>query len=224
MHPFRSVAPLAPVAPRGFGTHGRMRWRAATRKPFRAPVSPPAGVITAMPPPALRSIRTSRFSWQNWKNCSRVMSMAGAMCSSKAAGPGRCWRTTMTSGYRTRRAGINGETARGRAPHGGPQEPVGRVPRCIRAAMHSARARQASPPAPTAEPCLPGVCAVTGAHARLRCSSVAHRHATLDAVPVNGPRRRPRRQASRRPWRGPAGDRPGRSSARRPRGPRRAGT
>src|SRR5918995_5360949 len=47
----------------------------------RLPVSPPVGGMISRSPSALRSMRHSRFSWQNSKNCSSSISSAGRVCS-----------------------------------------------------------------------------------------------------------------------------------------------
>ena len=83
--PFGSSKPVEESKATPVPSSSAQRWRAAHRRPLRAPVSPPVGAITAMLPSALRSIRTSRFSWQNSKNCARLMSTAGGRCSSRAA-------------------------------------------------------------------------------------------------------------------------------------------
>ena len=55
----------------------------SNRFEFRAPVNPPAGGMTMMSPPALRSRRRSRFSVHSRKNCSGVSSTPRPACKTK---------------------------------------------------------------------------------------------------------------------------------------------
>ena len=74
----------------------------APARMLRAPVSPPVGGIIVISPSAVSSIRTPEFSWQKWKNCSRVRSIAG------------CRRRTKADSVRT---AVRGSTATTRATY-----------------------------------------------------------------------------------------------------------